>query len=267
MASERTHRTDSPRAGVLLSLALHAALAGLMVYGAWIGHLLPLGGAHPGTAPAGIQATLVSSVPGGAIPMPSPLVAPTKNRLASDTTAKGITQPPRRATAPSHSIALPAYDATKIAREEARRELHKLAQADLDKKNKYVPYGNGGAVSFDATHGATGASGSGGVSFGDANFGNLYTDWVNHLRDRLQYYWNQQPRDPTLAAGQKVTVTLTVHRDGLINSIHYVRRSGSVEVNSMAFNSVEQMAAAEHFPLPPGYVPSSLTVTVAFELN
>ncbi|MGH9418166.1 MAG: TonB C-terminal domain-containing protein [Terriglobales bacterium] len=267
MSSERTHRTESARAGVALSLVLHAALAGLVVYGALIGHLLPLGGAHPGTAAAGaMQATLVSSVPGGAIPMPTPIVTPTKNRLASDSAAKGITRP-TRAAAPRHSVALPAYDATRLAREEARRELRKLAQADRDKKNKYVPNGSGGAVSFDATNGATGASGSGGVSFGDANFGNLYTDWVNHLRDRLQFYWNQQPRDPTLAPGQKVTVTLTVHRNGLIDSIHYVRRSGSVEVNGMAFNSVEQMAAAEHFPLPPGYVPASLTVTVAFLLN
>lgn len=264
----RIHRTEKAGAGFLLSLCLHAALVVLVVSSAWLGKYLPLGGAHPGTAAAGsITANLVSKVPGGAIPMPSPVVLPTKNRLANDLPAPGISRPLARVAAPRNSVALPSYQPEKLARKQAEEELRKLAQADLQKNDQRVPYGAGGRVSFSSTTSTQGAGGSGGMSFGDANFGNLYTDWVNHLRDRLQFYWNQQPRGPGLPAGQRVTVTLTVRRQGQIDSIHYISRAASLAINSMAFQSVEQMAAAERFPLPPGYARDSLVVTVAFELN
>lgn len=268
MSHVRTHRTDRGGGGFLLSLALHAALAGLVIGGAWLGHYLPLGGAHPGTAAAGsITAALVSKVPGGAIPMPSPVTLPTKNRLANALPdAPGISRP-RPAAAPRHSVALPAYKPETLARKQAEADLRKLTQADRERNDQRVPYGAGGRTSFSATTSTQGLAGGGGMSFGDANFGSLYTDWVNHLRDRLQYYWMQQPRDSGLQAGLKVTVTMTVHKDGRIDAIRYVNRSSSLSVNAMAFQTVNDVASAERFPLPPGYVPSTLVVSVAFELS
>lgn len=264
----RPHTTEKAGAGFLLSLCLHGGLLVLVFSSAWWSQYLPLGGAHPGTAAAGsITANLVSKVPGGAIPMPSPVVLPTKNRLANDLPAPGISRPLPRAAAPRNSVALPAYQPDKLARQQAAEELRKLAQADLQKNDQRVPYGAGGRASFSATTSTQGAGGSGGMSFGDANFGNLYTDWVNHLRDRLQYYWNLQPRGPGLPAGQRVTVTLTIHREGHIDAIYFVTRAASVAVNAMAMQSVQQMAAAERFPLPAGYARDSLSVKVAFELN
>ena len=253
--------------GLLGSLALHLGLVGLVVYGAWIGKLLPLGGAHPGTASAGsIEAHMVSTVPGGAIPMPAPTVAPTKNRLANDLEAEGISRP-RPAAAARNSIALPAYNPETLARKEALRDLRKIAQADREKNDDRVAYGAGGKTSINATSTAQGLGGNGGMSFGDANFGSLYTDWVNHLRDRLQYYWGLQPRGPGLPSGIKVVVTLTVHQAGQVDGIGYLSRSSSLEVNGMALASVQQMASAERFPLPAGYAKPSLTVSVAFEIN
>lgn len=266
MSAMRTHRTEPAAAGWLLSLSMHAALAALLLYGAYLGKYLPLGGAHPGTAAAGtVHVGLVSSVPGGAIPMPSPVVTPTKNRLANDQQGPGITRP-MRAAAPRNSVALPSYQREDLARKQLAADLKKLARADPQAHDPRVHYGAGGFVSFNSTTSTQGAGGSGGMSFGDANFGNLYTDWVNHLRDRLQFYWNQQPRDPTLPGGEKVTVRLTVHASGLVDGIGYISRSPSLEVNNMAFTSVKQLAAAEQFPLPAGYTKSSLVITVTFEL-
>lgn len=265
MKSPRLQSTS--KSSWVFSLCLHAALAFVLVYGAWLGKYLPLGGAHPGTAAAGIQVGLVSKLPGGAIPIPSPIVTPTKNRLVNDLKAVGVTMPVRQPRAPRHSVALPAYNSVKEARKQAEQELRQLARADPLKHQQHVAYGAGGRVSFSATSSAQGNTGGGGVSFGDANFGNLYTDWVNHLRDRLQFYWNQQPRDPILPAGIKVTVTMTVQRDGQINTIRYLNRANSVEVNSMAFNAVQQMSAAERFPLPAGYQHNALVVSVTFEIN
>lgn len=267
MSESRTHRTDRAGWGFALSLVLHGGLAAFVVTGAW--QYLPLGGAHPGTAAAGsISANLVTSVPGGAIPMPSPVVAPTKNRLANDLPGESVSKPVPKTVAPKKSVPLPSINAADIARKAAAADIRKLAQADKRKEpDNRVAYGAGGRVSFNATSTNQGTGGGGGMSFGDANFGNLYTDWVNHLRDRLQYYWNQQPRYPGLPAGAKVTVTMTVHSSGLINSIRYVTRSNSVDVNSMAFNAVTEMSQAEKFPLPDGYQHSSLVVSVAFELT
>ncbi|HEY7837876.1 MAG TPA: TonB C-terminal domain-containing protein [Terriglobales bacterium] len=267
MSEMRTHRTERAGWGFALSLLLHGGLAAVVVTGAW--QYLPLGGAHPGTAAAGsIQANLVSTIPGGAIPMPSPVIAPTKNRLANDLPGEAVSTPLPRRAAPPKSIPLPSINPEDLAREAARADIRRLAQADREKKpDNRVAYGAGGRVSFSATSSTQGAGGSGGMSFGDANFGNLYTDWVNHLRDRLQYYWNLQPRYPGLPAGQKVTVRLTVRRSGSVDSIAYVSRSSSVDVNAMAFNAVSQMAQAEHFPLPAGYQHDALTVSVAFELT
>lgn len=64
-----------------------------------------------------------------------------------------------------------------------------------------------------------------------------------------------------------MTVTMTVHTAGTIDSIHYLNRADSVEVNDMAFQSVKQMASQERFPLPQGYNHSSLVVTVTFQIN
>lgn len=267
--AERMQRKESGWGGFGLSLLLHGGLLALVLSSAWLGKYLPLGGAHPGSAASGsITANLVSQVPGGAIPMPSPVITPTKNRLANDLAAQGITRPQPRAAAPRHSVALPSYQPELLARKEAQADLRKLARADATRtRDNVVPYGAGGRVSFSATTSAQGGGGSGGMSFGDANFGNLYTDWVNHLRDRLQYYWLQQPRGPGLPVGTKVTVTLTVHRAGQVDSVHYVQRSGSLAVNAMAFQSVQEMAQQERFPLPPGYTRDSLEVSVTFEIN
>jgi hypothetical protein len=266
--TEQVRRTGGGAAGVWFSLGVHAAVAALLLYGAWLGKFLPLGGKSPGTAaPGAITANLVAKVPGGAIPMPSPVITPTKNRLASDIHARGVTRPHHFA-APRRSVALPSYSPEKMARKEAEAELRALARADQPRKrNNRVAYGNGGRVSFPATTSQQGNAGSGGMSFGDASFGNLYTDWVNHLRDRLEYYWVQQPRDPSLPSGLQVTISLVVERSGIIDSIHYVSRSSSLEVNQMGYDTVQQMAQHERFPLPPGYAPSSLAISVTFELT
>ena len=266
-AAERGTQRTGGVGGLLLSLALHGALAGTVFLAGWTRYL-PLGGQHPGTAAAGaLQAKLVSKVPGGAILMPSPVTQATKNRLANNMAGQAVSRPRPRA-APRRSVALPSYLPENLARQQAAADLRRLARADSPKRRgQKVPYGAGGPVSFSASNSVQGAGGGGGLSFGDANFGYLYTDWVNHLRDRLQYYWNEQPRFPGMPSGVKVKVTLTVQRAGTIDAIRYVGLSPSVQVNAMALRTVRQLAKAERFPLPAGYGPSQLVVTVAFELN
>lgn len=266
---QRVQKTDTWTGGLALSLLLHAALLAGVLYSAAVLHILPLGGQHPGTAGAGaIEADLVSEVPGGAIPMPSPTEVETRNRLASDNPGAAVssTRPPR---ADRNSVALP--DTRKplpdLAQQEAMRQLDQLARSDASRKNDdRVAYGNGGAVSFSYSMAGEGVGGGGGMAFGDASFGTMYTDWVNHLRDRLSFYWDGQYRDPSVPTNRLVTVQFVVLQSGQLESIDFYRRTNIPDLDSMALHAVQQ-AAGERFPLPAGYNHPRLEVQVTFELK
>lgn len=251
-----------------LSVLLHLGLAALFVFGSSALHLLPVGGQHPGTAAGGaVQANLVSSVPGGAIPMPAPTEVETTNRLASDNPGAAVSRARTAAPVPKKSIALPAAPKMPdLAAQEAMRDLDQLARADVQKKDQRVPYGSNGPVSFNYSQAGQGSAGGGGVSFGDASFGTLYTAWVDHLRDRLQFYWSQQYRDPSVPVDRVVTVQFVINRAGQMSNIGFSQRTGIDVLDSMALHAVQQ-AAAESYPLPPDYARSTLLVRVSFELK
>lgn len=258
--------------GLLLSVLGHAALIGLIFFGARLFPKLLLGGQHPGSAGQGtLQADLVATVPGGAIPMPSPTDVVTKNRLANENPGETITRPTPPPKPPPDAISLPTrrrkFTPKDLALAQAQRELNQLARADVPKQpDLRAQYGAGGAASFSYSM-TQGVGGGGGIAFGDAAFGAQYAAWVNHLRDRLTLYWARQHRDPSVPVGRLVYVEFTVVRAGQINGIGFAERSNVPELDSMALHAVQQMAAAETDPLPPGYPHSTLDVRVSFELQ
>jgi TonB family protein len=270
MAVTEVQRTGSDWKWTLpLSIFLHGSLLFLAIFGARLFPGLSLGGQHTGGAGQGaISATLVSNA-GGAIPMPAPTSQPTENRLAS-TNPGATVAPPRVAHEDANSIALPANRTHEdLARAEAQRELERLQQADAQRKlDSRIAYGTGGAASFNYSMAGQGVGGgNGSMAFGDAAFGTMYAGWVNHLRDRLSWYWNSQYRDPNLPAGRLVFVTFTVQSDGTVGDIGFAQRSNVPELDSRALHTVEEMASKEKFPLPPGYHQRSLEVRVSFELQ
>ncbi len=253
---------------MFLSILAHAILlGGGFIAGAWLN--LPLGGKHPGGAGGAIQANLVAKVPGGSIPMPAPTALVTKNRLANN--LPGLTKTiPHRAPRPHpHAVRLPtAVRIPDLARRQALRELRHMQQADVNRRRPHrrAMFGAGGPASFN--YGLQqGVGGGGGMSFGDATFGSLYTAYVNQLRNRLNYYWSLQYRDPSAPVGRLVWVAFTVNRAGNIYDIQFARRSGVPSLDGMALHAVQQMANSERLPLPAGYPQSLLTVTVSFELQ
>lgn len=272
-AHDEPRSGDSLRGGFWLSVAGHAALAGLIIFGARLFPSLDLGGQHPGGAGEGtLVANMVTKLPGGVIPMPSPTDVVTKNRLANNNPGVTVTRPHRPPPPPPHSIALPVHRRPKfhpkdLAMEMAEAQLRALARADQDKRPHHrIEYGAGGAASFSYSMTA-GVGGGGGMQFGDASFGHLYTAWINHLRDRLAYYWGLQYRDPSVPVGRLVFVEFEINRAGQISGIRFDPRSGVPALDAMALHAVQQMAAAETDPLPPAYPKSSLAVRVSFTLQ
>jgi TonB family protein len=256
--------------GAILSVLAHAALVAFVFFGEKLFPTLMLGGTHPGGAGAGaIQANLVSSVPGGSIPMPSPTDADTRNRLANENPGAGVTVPKRAPTPPPDAIALPSRRRTPadLAKQQAERQLDQLVRSDERTADNRVAYGQGGPASFTYSMSGQGVGGGGGMAFGDAAFGSMYADYVNQLRDRLSMYWNREYRDPSLPAGRLVFVSFTVDRSGHISDIDFAQRSNVPALDSRALHAVQVMAASERLPLPQAYPRATLEVRVSFELQ
>ncbi len=266
-------RGESLRGGLWLSVLGHVAIAALVVYGASLFPALDIGGQHPGGAGEGtIIAKMVAKVPGGVVPMPSPTDVVTKNRLANNNPGVTVSRPKPQLAPIPHSIPIPVrrrphFKPKDLAKQMAEQQLRELARANPPKHpNHRVAYGAGGAASFSYSM-TTGVGGGGGMAFGDASFGHLYTGWINHLRDRLAYYWNMQTRTSSIPVGRLVYVEFSVDRAGHISDIQFSRRSGVPALDAMALHAVQQMAASETDPLPPSYSHSSLQVRVSFELQ
>ncbi len=273
MPTPTTHRSRSEpgwAGSLLLSCLAHG---GLLFLGLWAGlwlEKIPFGGKHPGGAGGtALQATLVSKIPGGSVPMPAPTVNDTRNRLANSIPGltKTIPHPPPRPR--PHAVRLPAPKPPRLnSRRQAAEELRRMQQAEVRRRrHRRAMYGAGGPASFTYSMSGQGVGGGGGMSFGDATFGTLYTAWVNQLRNRLGYYWNQQYRDPSAPVGRPVFIVFTLNRAGQIYDIGFGQRSGIGSLDGMALHAVQQMAASERFPLPAGYAPGTLRVEVSFELQ
>ena len=154
----------------------------------------------------------------------------------------------------------------KLAQQQALRALDRLAVADRRRPDNRVAYGQGGPASFDYSMTA-GVGGNGGMAFGDASFGNLYAAYVNHLRDRLNVFWNREYRDPSLPAGRLVYIRFSVDRGGHISGIGFAQPSNVPALDSRALHAVQVLAESERLPLPADYPRSTLDVRVSFELQ
>ncbi len=253
---------------LLVSCLAHLLLLG---GGIWLGayFTIPFGGQHPGGAGGALVANLVSKVPGGSIPMPAPTLLNTQNRLANPMPDLTRTMPHRAPRPRRNAVRLPSpVHIPDLARRQALRELRHMQQADVrNRQHRRVMYGAGGPASFTYSMSGQGVGGGGGMAFGDATFGTLYTGYVNQLRNRLSFYWSQQYRDPTTPVGRAAYVAFTINRAGEISNIQFDRRTGIPALDGMALHAVEQMASSERLPLPANYPHSSLDVVVSFQLQ
>ncbi len=251
----------------LLVASAHVLLVALLLFWSQLFPGLNWGGTHLGDAgPGALEANLVTKVPGAVIPMPSPVQHVTKNRLATDN--PGTPSPVHKpAVQEKNSIALPKRHVPKrLARTEAQRMLQQLARADVPPADRRVHAGAGQRASF--SYGMkTGQGGGGGMQFGDANFGASHAGFINHLRDRLEFYWLQQPHTPSMPTKVGTYVGFTLTHPGNIENIRLARSSGNADLDGIAVHTVQELAASEKMPLPGDYSPSTLYVQIFFSLQ
>jgi TonB family protein len=116
--------------------------------------------------------------------------------------------------------------------------------------------------------GSSGSSGGGssGLSLGEGDSGQVagvpadfhFTYYVERMLALIESRWYK----PAVAAGTRARVRFRIQRDGRLDTIEIEESSGHPSFDRAALRAL--YASNPLPPLPPGYVPSSLTVHLSF---
>jgi periplasmic protein TonB len=250
---------ESLRGSLLVSVALHAGLAVLMLtYG-----LLHFGRGESWGNPweRGSSARLhaVSSLPG--VPLPAPLQV-TPNTVATENPGLYQTEPiPPLPPQPAEEI--PKFK-DEIKPEENKRINTRIQKQQLTPPPNAIPYGANGQPAMSYSQAQTNA-GEAGISFGEGDFGSRYGWYVSAVRSRVSGNWLLSTISPTLMSAPRVYVEFKIARDGTISGIGLAQSSGNPDVDRSAIRAVE--ASNPLGPLPSDYSGSSVSVSFYFDFH
>ena len=236
---------DNLRGNFVGSLALHGAVAALMVGLAWYTHRGHSWGENSATAGA-IQATMVSSLPlppkqreldTGVLTSEAPSPAPVTTKQETieapkpdeiplpEKKFKPIKQAPEPTPAPpKHPQPAPPQPTKAVTGETAGI---RIPQATLELKN-----GTASAMVQDRT------------------FGTRFAYYVNIVNRTVAQNWYTQEADPRASQGRSVIVLFDIDRAGAPSNARIETRSGSPSLDQSALRAVQRV---EGFgPLPAG---------------
>ena len=247
----------SVRAPLIGSVALHAALFALALFG----YLIPFnrGESWGGTTGGGgaISATLVSS-----IPLPKPPTE-TQNVLANE--SKGLTESQLREVEKEQpkAIDIPAPD-VKLKGIQKKQE-KKPPQKEVAKvEDNKVPFGEGGPVS--GPYGSFSAGGAkGGMSFsgGTGDFGSRFGWYVDAVRRKVSENWLKYEVDPRVDTARRVYITFEITRSGAPQNIQVEQSSGVPSLDQSAVRALQRIDTFG--PLPPDYAGRYVAVEFWFD--
>ena len=254
---DRSESLSLPLAG---SVAMHGtAVALLLFWGVVVsGHRDMWGSANSG-GPGSIAINVVNKIP---LPSRSGMVNP----LANPTESAVPTPPP--AAKPQHRIPPPEEEAIPIKSKAHPKPtpLDRSAQNTWRQKQQYQPnqlYSQAGQA---LTSPMIGQVGSGGVGIGVGSpLGDRFGNYVTILEQRIAQKWNTGDVDPRIRTAPIVIVTFDLMRDGSVNNVRIVQRSGNSALDYSAQRAVYD--ASPFPPLPAAYERNSATVEFQFELR
>ncbi len=245
---------DNLRGNFFGSLALHGAIAALMVGLAWFSHRGHSWGENAATAGA-IQATMVSSLPlppkqreldtgvlTSEAPSPAPVTtkqetieAPKPNEIPlPEKKVKPIKQAPEPTPAPpKHPQPAPPQPTKAVTGETAGI---RIPQSTVELKN-----------------------GTASVTIQDRAFGDRFAWYGKVITTKIAQNWYSQEADPRASAGRSVTILFDIDRSGAPSNPRLETRSGSPSLDQSALRSVQRVDGFG--PLPSG---DHLTVEYTF---
>ncbi len=253
-------RRDTLRGTLLLSVTVHVALLiGAVGYNAlnlhWGGH----SGQSWGTG-GSVHVGAVSSLPG--VPLPTPQLA-TQNTLATQNPGLYKEEPKPEVVKPLPDVKpIPKFK-EQIAQERPIR-INKRIQPPQEAPDNAVPYGQGGKPSMNYSQ-FTNAAGGGGLGFGEGNFGDRFSWYVDGVRNRISSNWLLSTISPNLLTAPRVYVSFDILSDGAITNVEVKQSSGNPEVDRSAVRAV--LASNPLGPLPPGYTGNKVSVEFFFDFR
>ena len=274
-----TTRTAAPaaehgRSGLVLALALHAAVAVLIGVAAYVSHR-----AHPhwgdqNPIAGSIQASMVNS-----LPLPPRQRTLDHEVLTSDKPSIAPTPPP---PVPAKAAPAPKTEAPPLPKPNEilipKKALPPPANAKPAEREQPTP-ARAPAVppppTPKATTGETAGvqipqsvtqlrNGTASITIEERAFGDRYAYYVRLISQKVNEAWQQEQSNAAAAAsnGRRATVTFTIERDGTIADAHLTKKSGSSTLDLAAARSIERIDTFG--PLPQG---SSLTVDFSFDFH
>ena len=247
----------SVRGPVIGSLALHAALFALALFG----YLIPStrGESWGGTSGGGgaLSATLVSS-----IPLPAPQTE-TQNVLANE--SKGLAQSPPKKTPKEEPKAIPIPERDTRLKGQRESTQKKPSPKEVAKvEENQIPFGQGGPVS--GPYGAFAAGGTkGGLSFtgGNGDFGSRFGWYVDAVRRKVSENWLRYEIDPRIDSAHRVYIYFEINRSGQPTGVRVEQSSGIPQLDQSALRALERIDTFG--PLPPEYAGRYVAVEFWFD--
>jgi protein TonB len=245
------------RAPLIGSVALHAVLFALALFG----YLIPSGRGESwgGTTGGGgaMSATLVST-----IPLPAPQTQ-TQNVLANESKGLAQSQPKETPKEEPKAIPIPERDAKHKGQRESTQKKPPPKEVAKVEENQ-IPFGQGGPVS--GPYGSFSAGGAkGGLSFtgGSGDFGSRFGWYVDAVRRKVSENWLKYEIDPRIDAARRVYIYFEITRSGQADNIRVEQSSGIPSLDQSALRALQRIDTFG--PLPPEYAGRYVAVEFWFD--
>lgn len=260
MASELPGRTASLRGSLMWSIVLHGTLGLAAVLYGWVNGFHGPSWGNGLSSGSAVRVNAVSSLPG--IPLPPPAVS-TPNTLATQNPGLFFSEPVPKMPASPNVVKIPKFK--QAIRVKKLTGVNKLIQKQkFQPPPNAVPFGEGGAPQMNYSP-IVNAAGSGGIAFGQGNFGQMFAWYVQAVRDRISSNWLLSTISSDIVSAPRVYVDFDIERDGTITHARVVQSSGIAEVDRSALRAV--LASNPLSPLPQAYSGNQVHVEFYFDFH
>lgn len=258
--AESMERDDRLQRPLAASLALHAAITGVMIGWGWYQSRGRDTFGDPNSIPGAVAVSLTD-----AIPM---MTRGPRNRVANDTEsqvpAKAKPEPKVREAEPEDAIAIGRQKKKERTKKKREREVVQPRYREEPERVNQMASTTGAQASAAMFTPLT--SGGGGVGVGTGNpFGTQFGYYGKLITERIAQKWRTQDIDARLQTAPAASVSFDILRDGSVQNVQLVKTSGNYAVDTSARRAV--MEAGPFPPLPNGFNRSSASIEINFLLK